>query len=267
MRDQYDSLESPKAGVMAAEKYDKLVGEVTKALGQLNTTVRAVDQKVSLFGTSLDSQSSHEKLRELLEKGDKLISKIEKRLKMLGDDMKGQSGPVVRTRSTAIKKLTADFKTQSDLFKQSSQSAKSANVTLPSVAKPSGINQPARPAPGGFTNFHEDQLLAQAQVTTYDEDDLMRREEDIIHINHQLREINAAYKEVDGLINDQHEVVVEIADNVEVARNETHGALQHVQKADARSKYCNCSKRKLICYGGLAFLFVLMVLGVIIALK
>ncbi|ETV89422.1 hypothetical protein H257_00709 [Aphanomyces astaci] len=264
MRGQYDSLESPKAGIMSAEKYDKLVGEVSKALGHLNTTVRAVDQKVSLFGTSLDSHSSHEKLRELLGNGNKLISKIEKRLKALGDDIKGQSGPVVRARSNTLKKLSTDFKTQHDLFSQSSQNAKVAHVNLPSAAQPSAINQP-RPAPGGFTNYHEDQFLAQAQVTTYDEDDLVRREEDIIHINHQLREINAAYKEVDGLINDQHEVVVEIADNVQEARNETHGALEHVQKADGRSNYCNCSKRKLYCYGGLAFIFVLMVLGVIIA--
>ena len=37
--------------------------------------------------------------------------------------------------------------------------------------------------------------------------DLARREEDIIHINHQLREVNAAFKEIDGLVEDQGEVV------------------------------------------------------------
>lgn len=37
--------------------------------------------------------------------------------------------------------------------------------------------------------------------------DLVRREQDILHINHQLREVNAAYKEVDGLVTEQGEVV------------------------------------------------------------
>jgi t-SNARE complex subunit (syntaxin) len=36
---------------------------------------------------------------------------------------------------------------------------------------------------------------------------LARREEDIIHINHQLKEVNAAFKEIDGLVQDQGEVV------------------------------------------------------------
>lgn len=36
---------------------------------------------------------------------------------------------------------------------------------------------------------------------------MIRREEDIIQINHQLREVNAAFQEIDGLVQDQGEVV------------------------------------------------------------
>lgn len=39
--------------------------------------------------------------------------------------------------------------------------------------------------------------------------DLIRREEDILHINKQLTEVNAAFKEVDDLVADQGEVVGE----------------------------------------------------------
>jgi hypothetical protein len=39
--------------------------------------------------------------------------------------------------------------------------------------------------------------------------DLIRREEDILHINKQITEVNAAFKEVDQLVTDQGEVVGE----------------------------------------------------------
>ena len=37
--------------------------------------------------------------------------------------------------------------------------------------------------------------------------DLVRREEDILKINQQLHEVNAAYQEVDDLVRDQGEIV------------------------------------------------------------
>ncbi|KAH9137537.1 hypothetical protein LEN26_005682 [Aphanomyces euteiches] len=274
MRDQYDSLESPKAGIMPNDKYEKTVSEVTKALGQLNSTIRSADQKVSLFGTSLDSQSNHEQLHELLDRGENLIAKIDKRIKLLTDDVKGQSGAVVKARSTVVKKLTADFKTQTDLFNQSTQKAKAASSyvpppsTVPAAAAAANPLGAARPAQNNaFSNFNEDHILAQAQVTTYHEEDEVRREQDIIHINHQLREINAAYKEVDGLINDQHEVVVEIAGNVDNAQDNAHRALEQVQEADAKRKYCGCSKRKMWCYGIIILLFLGLVIGLIAGLS
>ena len=41
--------------------------------------------------------------------------------------------------------------------------------------------------------------------------DLARREEDVLHINHQLREVNAAFREVNELIEEQDETVGELA--------------------------------------------------------
>ncbi|KAF0719158.1 Aste57867_1248 [Aphanomyces stellatus] len=266
MRDQYDSLESPKAGIMASDKYDKIVGEVSKALGQLNSTVRAIDQKVSLFGTSLDSASSHDKLLELLDKGDKLIGKVEKRIKLVTDDLRGQSGAVAKARSTTLKKLSADFKTQLDLYKFSSENAKHVPA-LSAAPMPAAHAQPHMQGNNAFNNYHNaDQIFAQAQVTRYDEDDAMRREEDIVHINHQLREINAAYKEVDGLVTDQHEVVVQIGDHVDDAQENAHKALEQVQEADTKRGYCACGKKMRYVYIGGAVIMLLILIGVILAL-
>ncbi|KAF0719157.1 Aste57867_1247 [Aphanomyces stellatus] len=268
MRDQYDSFGSPKAGVMVAEKYDKLVAEVSKAVGQLNATLRSIDQKVSLYGTSLDSRSNHEKLKELVEKGNKLVSKIQKRLKLLNNDLQGQSGAVVKMRTTTVKKLSGDFKTQLDLFQKSCQSVVATETSAVNhIRRSSESFVHAKQTGMAFTNYNEDQLYAQAQITTYDEDDMIRREEDIIHINHQLREINAAYKEIDGLVNDQHEVVVEIADNVDVAQDNAHKALEQVRSADSKRRYCACGKMQRWLYIGGGVIMLFIIIGVIMALK
>ncbi|KAG9416334.1 Syntaxin-7 [Aphanomyces cochlioides] len=267
--DPYDSYDSPKAGVMPNEKYDKTIGEVSKAIGQLNATIRSIDQKVSLYGTSLDSRNNHEKLNELVEKGNKLVAKVQKRFKILNNDLKGQAGAVAKARTTTVKKLSADFKTQLDLFQKSCENVVSSETqavnnirrTSSSFVSSQKANNPV------LSNYNEDQLYAQAQVTTYDEDDMIRREEDIIHINHQLREINAAYKEIDGLINDQHEVVVEIAGNVEDAQDNAHRALDQVRQADAKRSYCACSKRKMWCYGGLLLVLIVIILSVVLSLS
>ncbi len=86
--------------------------------------------------------------------------------------------------------------------------------------------------------------------------DLARREEDIIQINHKLKEIKAAFEEIDGLIVDQEEVVgkcslysssviyslvVEVTGHTEATREDAANALQNVQEADKKTGYCTCT--------------------------
>ncbi|EQC36788.1 hypothetical protein SDRG_05621 [Saprolegnia diclina VS20] len=268
----YDSFNSPRnnaGGLMDQGQYETLLSEVSKAVGQFNGIIRSIDQKVSLYGTSLDSRANHEKLTELVDKGNKLVGKIQKRLKLLTDDVKNKSGPKAKARATAVKKLSSDFKSQLELFQKSCETVVAAETQAVDNIRRSSSSfvQPKGETNGNnFFNYNEDQIYAQAQVTTYDEDDMMRREEDIIHINHQLKEINAAYKEIDGLVQDQGEVIVEITDNIDNAHENAEEGLNQVKQADMRKSYCVCTKRKMICYGVLGLILVLLVLTLVLAL-
>ncbi|OQR98976.1 syntaxin 7-like protein [Achlya hypogyna] len=269
----YDSFNSPrnnKDGLMDQGQYEQLLSEVSKAVGQFNSTIRSIDQKVSLYGTSLDSRANHEKLNELVDKGNKLVGKIQKRLKLLNDDVKNKSGAKAKARATAVRKLSSDFKSQLELFQKSCENVVASETQAVDQIRRSSSSfvAPKGDTSNGnqFFNYNEDQIYAQAQVTTYDEDDMMRREEDIIHINHQLREINAAYKEIDGLVQDQGEVIVEITDNIDNAHENAEEGLNQVKQADMRKSYCVCTKRKMICYGVLGLILVLLILTLVLAI-
>lgn len=124
---------------------------------------------------------------------------------------------------------------------------------------------------------------------------MARREEDIIHINHQLREVNAAFKEIDGLIEDQGEVIgtsgfyiihrmmavfygkkgthnccdgqVEIVDNTQDARDNVDKALKEVRQADKKAKYCYCGRTKFMCYGGFALIIGILIISLVLSAK
>ncbi|KAG2848790.1 hypothetical protein PC129_g2561 [Phytophthora cactorum] len=244
MGDRYRSAQSPRnsSGSATDERFGKLVTETSKGISTFNQLTRSIAQKMSLFGTPQDSRSNHVQIKELTEKGNKLVAKINRRLQELNRGAKGAAG---RARRTQVNKLSADFKNQS--FK-------------------GGDGRQTR---GGaeFTNYSEDQIYAQANVVVYDEDDMQRREEDIVQINHQLREVNAAFQEIDGLVQDQGEMVVEIVDNTETAKDNVEKALEQVKQAEQRRNCCACSKMKLICIAIFALLVFIALMGIIFASK
>lgn len=126
----------------------------------------------------------------------------------------------------------------------------------------------------------------------------MRREQDLVHINHQVREVNAAFREVDELVTKQGEVIggflldssggwlvlscrlgrscslcgampvlVEIEDNTADAQENVGNALDNVRQADHKKRYCACSKTKLICCGLFAIVVAVLVLTLVLSLK
>ncbi|KAJ0407760.1 hypothetical protein ATCC90586_003262 [Pythium insidiosum] len=274
MGDRYHSAESPRG--ISDERFSKLAQETSKGISSFNQLTRSMAQKMSLFSTPQDSRANHQQLTELSEKGNKMVSKINKRLQELNKASQGQ-GPQARARRTQVTKLSTDFKNQAKQFEDTCKRLVDAERhavdhirrSSQSFRKEDSFQdrdtRSGKPAGGGFqfTNYNEDQLYAQANVTRYDEDDLARREEDIIHINHQMREVNAAFREIDGLIQEQGETVVEIDQNVEEAKDNVHKALQEVEQADARARYCVCSRMKMMCYGGLVVVLILIVLALV----
>ena len=84
-------------------------------------------------------------------------------------------------------------------------------------------------------------------------------------ITHQLKEVNQAYKDIDELITEQEEVVVQIAEHAEEAKDGTEGALQQVQQADAKTKYCHCSKTRLCIASFVILIVLILVLSIVLA--
>uniref|UniRef100_M4BRB4 t-SNARE coiled-coil homology domain-containing protein n=1 Tax=Hyaloperonospora arabidopsidis (strain Emoy2) TaxID=559515 RepID=M4BRB4_HYAAE len=253
------SAESPRQS--ATEHYDALVQETSKAVGQFNQVTRTIAQKMTLFGTPQDSRVNHQQLTELTNRGNKLVARINRRLLELNEGLKGANG---RARKMQVAKVSGDYKTQLRSFEETCQRLLAAERAAVSNLRRSSLSfrSEDNDKPAGFDGYNEDQIYAQANVVSYNEDDLARREEDILKINQQLHEVNAAYQEVDGLVQDQGEIVVDIEENTSAAQENTQGALNNVREANRKRRCCECSQTKLICVG----LFALVVIGAIIAI-
>lgn len=160
----YAAAGTPKSG--EAERYNALVAETSKAIGAFNQTTRSISQKMGLFGTKQDSRANHQELKELTDKGNKLVSKIKRRLEELG---KSLSGPQGRTRRTQVNKLASDFKNQCKQFEDVCQ--KLVETEKQAVAHIRRSSSAVRhDDAAGLGNYSEDQLYAQANVVSYDED-------------------------------------------------------------------------------------------------
>uniref|UniRef100_K3WGQ8 t-SNARE coiled-coil homology domain-containing protein n=1 Tax=Globisporangium ultimum (strain ATCC 200006 / CBS 805.95 / DAOM BR144) TaxID=431595 RepID=K3WGQ8_GLOUD len=266
MGDRYQSAQSPRNRALSDEKHQKLVQETSKGISSFNQLTRSMAQKMSLFNTPQDSRANHQSLKELTEKGNKLVTKINRRLQELN---KSCQGPQARTRKTQVGKLSNDFKTQMRAFEETCQRLVEMEKNSVEFIRRSShsFNHNDQNSKVEFANYNEDQIYAQANIVAYDEDDLARREEDIIHINHQLREVNAAFKEIDGLIEDQGEVIVEIEENTENAKENVEKALEQVRQADQKASYCVCTKWKLLCYGGFTVVVLLLVMGIVASMS
>ncbi|KAL3671493.1 hypothetical protein V7S43_003415 [Phytophthora oleae] len=271
MGDRYRSAQSPRnsSSGVTDERFSKLVSETSKGISTFNQLTRSIAQKMSLFGTPQDSRANHNQIKELTEKGNKIVAKINRRLQELNRGAKGAAG---RTRRTQVNKLSADFKNQVRVFEETCErllESERQSVEFIRRSSQSFKGGNGRQTRGGaeFTNYSEDQIYAQANVVIYDEDDMQRREDDIIQINHQLREVNAAFEEIDGLVQDQGEMVVEIVDNTETAKDNVEKALDQVKQANERRKCCACSKMKLICIAIFALLIFIALMGIIFAAK
>lgn len=254
---------------MTDDRFSKLVTETSKGISTFNQLSRSIAQKMSLFGTPQDSRANHAQIKEITEKGNKLVAKINRRLQELNRGAKGASG---RTRRTQVNKLSADFKKQVRVFEETCErllQSERQSVDFIRRSSQSFKASDNHQSNGGaeFTNYSEDQIYAQANVIIYDEDDMQRREDDIIHINNQLREVNAAFTEIDGLVQDQGEAVVEIVENTETAKDNVEAALDQVRQAEQRKKCCACSRLQLFCVAILLFLVFIAVIGILMTTK
>lgn len=172
----YSAADSPRDS-FSDERYGKLVQETSKGIAGFNQLTRSIAQKMSLFGTPQDSRANHKQLNELVDKGNKIVTKIQRRLKDLAQACQG---PQARARKTQVNKLSTDFKNQLRSFEETCkrlvESEKNAvdliRRSSTSFRNSDDMNKPANNNNNGmnFTNYNEDQIYAQANIVMYDED-------------------------------------------------------------------------------------------------
>ncbi|CAI5726360.1 unnamed protein product [Peronospora destructor] len=188
---------------------------------------------MTLFGTPQDSRANHQ---QLTDRGNKLVAKINRRLQ---DSDKGAKDAGGRARKTQVAKLSMDYKNQLKSFEETYDND----------------------MPGGFGGYNEDQIYAQANVTHYNEDDLARQKEDILKISQQLYEVNAAYQEVDGLVQPRRDLDIE--EDTNTAQENTQGALHNVREANRKRGLRKCSKTKLFCLGIFSILVAVAIIAIL----
>ncbi|OQS02842.1 hypothetical protein THRCLA_12217 [Thraustotheca clavata] len=205
---------------------DKAVADVDAGIAKLGRITSGIKQKASLFGTPQDTRANHDQLNELAKEGHDNVQ-------LIGTQIQKLTTSVSAANKSAVRKLTKGFQVQVEAFEKACSAMVEAEKSVVQVIRKTSIKQdPLQHA--GF-DYNEDQLYAQAQVSVYNEDDLARREEDIVKINHQLREIKATYQELDGLVQDQEEVVIQITNNTEDARENARDGLENIMDAPRMS--------------------------------
>lgn len=169
MGDRYHSAQSPRERGLSDEKYAKLIQETSKGISSFNQLTRSMAQKMSLFNTPQDSRANHEALKELTDKGNKLVTKINRRLQELNKSSQGASA---RNRKTQVTKLSSDFKTQLRAFEETcAKLIESEKQSVDFIRRSShSFNHNDAKAKVEFSNYNEDQIYAQANIIAYDED-------------------------------------------------------------------------------------------------
>ncbi|OQR86195.1 syntaxin 7-like protein [Achlya hypogyna] len=225
---------------------DKAIAEVDAGISKLGRITSDIKTKSSLFNTPQDTRANHDQLNALAKEGHDTVQTISNQIQSL-------TGAASGANKSAVRKLSKGFQAQMAAFEAACNLMVESEKTTVAFIRKTSIKQD--PSKQSDLQYNEDQLYAQAQVSVYNEDgcaapskqglmdtiDLVRREDDIIKINHQLREIKAAYQEVDGLIKDQEEVVVQIMEHTEVAAENARDGLENVQQADKKTGYCTCT--------------------------
>lgn len=250
----YQTENSPRG--MDDKRYRQLVQEVSKGINYLDQLTMSIEQKSERIGTRNDSRNNHSELMSEIEKGNKAVGKVRRRVKELRDGVK--RGESSKSKNTQYKKLASDFRKAMERFERVAEDVVEMEQTAVDQIRRSSVAQPKQQI--DYKNYSEEQLYSNAQITSYDEDDLARREEDIINIGHAIKQVNGVYRQLDGLVQDQDEVIVEIAENAQDAKDNAEGALDNVRKADEKTKYINCGKKKCCC-----ILLVLIVVGILAA--
>lgn len=167
MGDRYQAAKSPRERGLSDERFQKLIQETSKGISSFNQLTRSMAQKMSLFNTPQDSRANHEALRELSDKGNKLVTKINRRLQELN---KASTG--ARMRKTQVTKLSTDFKNQVRAFEETcNKLVESEKQSVEFIRRSShSFNHNEQKTQPEFANYNEDQIYAQANIIAYDED-------------------------------------------------------------------------------------------------
>ncbi|KAK4039153.1 t-SNARE [Parachaetomium inaequale] len=245
--DQLSSLEAGRRrgtpGYADDPDFQRLSQDLMNKLFKLNGNNQRLSGEVGHLGTRRDTPRVRERVHELIEESRDTFKDV-------GEGVKAMQGweDVTPTQRYMQQKLSREFQSSLSEFQSLQRQALEKQKASVSAAR-AAVDHEGEPTAGGPAS---PQLLQQQQELTrlapQDEVDfqealIIEREEEIRNIEQGVGDLNVLFQQVAQIVTEQGEVLDTIERNVEVVRDDTHGADRELRSAaryqkNARSKAC-----------------------------
>ncbi|PKS10413.1 hypothetical protein jhhlp_002164 [Lomentospora prolificans] len=245
--DQLSSLEAGRhgdgGGYSDDPGYKQLLHELRTKLSDLERNILKLRTDVNLLGTRRDTARVRERVHDFLEKSRQACMEIGEGIKKLQtwDDLSKQ-------QKYERNKISTEFQ---DAFKEFQDLQRIAlEKQRASVSAARAAHDSEAGADEGYAGTLEQQqqqelssLAAQDEVD-FQEALIIEREEEIRNIEQGVGDLNVLFRQVAQIVSEQGEQLNTIADNVEVTRDDTRGAMVELTQA---SRYQKAARNKSCC--------------------
>ncbi|KAK3293502.1 t-SNARE [Chaetomium fimeti] len=249
--DQLSSLEAGRQrgspGYSDDPDFQRLSQDLMNKLFKLNGNNQRLSGEVGHLGTRRDTPRVRERVHELIEESRTTFKDVGEGVK------KAQAWEdVTPTQKYMQQKLSREFQSSLSEFQalqrqalekqKASVSAARAAVDHEDEAGGAGAGGGGPPSPQLLQQQELARLAPQDEVD-FQEALIIEREEEIRNIEQGVGDLNVLFQQVAQIVTEQGEVLDTIERNVEVVRDDTHGADRELRSAaryqkNARSKAC-----------------------------
>ncbi|KAK0705400.1 t-SNARE [Lasiosphaeris hirsuta] len=247
--DQLSSLEAgrnrPSSGFADDPEFQRLSQDLMNKLFKLNGNNQRLSGEVGHLGTRRDTPRVRERVHELIEESRETFKEVGEGVKKIQtwED-------VTPTQKYMQQKLSREFQASLSEFqglqRQALEKQKASVTAARAAIDAEGVISPQLLSPQQQQQQEQEQELA--RLAPQDEVDfqdalIVEREEEIRNIEQGVGDLNVLFQQVAQIVTEQGEVLDTIANNVEIVRDDTHGADRELRSAaryqkNARSKMC-----------------------------
>ena len=275
-----DGIPAPIKDFSANEHYQEQLIKCKTGVMVVNRKILATQKIVENIGTRKDSHEMREKLNEVFasikllisttEKIDKDMSNMEKKLRKTANS--GQER-IDKSQIVGRKKLSADLKKEKKLF---TSLERKARVKLRQFPPPSPIDRGRSSTSSSFDSDSfklsssqgsikhnrdgsigdlnkdgvflsrdamerrlQEQMIVEGELEV-NEALIRERQEAMVEINRELGKVNEIFQDLASLVDEQHESIEEISENIIVTHEAAERGLQELKQAEESQRKSTC---------------------------